>query len=125
MIKPSRKLITLVIGALALVAGIFGETTGLEFKLVGMLGMFGILLSYAVFEARADITAILHKMRQLEKWKDPSFWTALTGGLIVLVGGELGVGTEVINSIALIIAALIPFIMKMFRKEEQVPEPTE
>ena len=117
-----RKLITLIIGALALGATIFGETAGVEFKMVGMLGMFGVLLSYAVFEARADIAAALNKMRQLDRWKDPSFWTALTGGLVVFIGGELGLGAEVVNSIALIIAALIPVIMNRTRKEELAPK---
>jgi len=104
-----------VIAVLAAIFGFFGAQFGLESNPAGVIGALGVVIMYVIFEAKADIKRIASQARQLGKWKDPAFWTALVGAIILPLNEQLGLNlpTEIITGF---LALLIPVILKLFRK---------
>ena len=116
-----RKIIMLVIGSLAAIVGFALPAIGVtDSNLPGAIGALTIVLSYAFFEAHADAGNIADLLKQTNKFQDPAFWTGLIGAVLVFLSGQLGWNLP-LELIAGVLAVVMPFIIKLFRKT--TPDP--
>jgi len=69
-------------------------------------------------EAKQDLKELKEGINQTDKWSDPAFWTAAIVGVIAPLLGlfNVSISTELISTISVIAAAIVPVLIKLFRK---------
>jgi len=115
-----RKIILAVVGAFIALFGLFGVQVHLvsdinEASIIGALLIVGV---YLFSEFKKDWAEFREGVFQLNKYSDPAFWTALISSAVLPLLSIFNVQltSEVIGTIASILAVLVPIFIKIFRK---------
>src|SRR5512136_959008 len=101
-----RKIIMLVVGAIAAVIGFVLPAIGVtNSNLPGAISALGIVLAYVFIEAKADMRNILAKVKQEGKLTDPVFWVGLISAILVYLSAQFGwnLPLEIITPVLIVV----------------------
>jgi len=111
-----RKVLTAIFAIVGAIVAFVTKEAGVSSGLGAALAGLGVALTFILFEARADIKAVLEGLKQTNKASDPAFWTGLISVILLEVSAIFGLDIPV-TIITPVLMAVIPLLIKLFRKE--------